>query len=190
MTAATPVAAVGSGIATASEGPRSMDLAAPVGSAASSAVSPGADPPPAAIPPTSAAPTAIGAQAATAASMADGDGAARTLARSAADLFPGQGVSVVLEPAELGRVRVALTLEGGAMTLTVTAERPETDELLRRHADVLAAALAEEGLGDTGFSFGKTAEEPQEVATDLDGEPAPQSPVSPQSTNRALDLRL
>jgi flagellar hook-length control protein FliK len=45
---------------------------------------------------------------------------------------------IALNPEELGRVRLTLTAINGALTLVVLTDRPEIQELLRRHIDVLA----------------------------------------------------
>lgn len=48
-----------------------------------------------------------------------------------------------------------LTMHHDAATLTVTihADRPETLALLRRHADVLAQELRDQGYAQTSFNF-------------------------------------
>lgn len=59
----------------------------------------------------------------------------------------GGSVELRLDPPELGLVRVSLSSsEGGAHALVI-AERPETAELLRRHAELLAKELASAGQG-------------------------------------------
>ncbi len=60
---------------------------------------------------------------------------------------------LVLSPEELGRVRLNLTSLDGALTVVVQAERPETQDLLRRHIDILAQEMRDIGFRDVGFSF-------------------------------------
>ncbi|TAD91572.1 MAG: hypothetical protein EAZ99_02690 [Alphaproteobacteria bacterium] len=56
-------------------------------------------------------------------------------------------VQIALTPQNLGRVEVDLEIrEGGHVVATVTAERPETLDLLRRDAHALERALSDAGL--------------------------------------------
>ncbi|MCV6591646.1 MAG: flagellar hook-length control protein FliK [Silicimonas sp.] len=73
-------------------------------------------------------------------------------ARSAIDGM----VEVKLSPEELGRVRMTMSGSdaGLGMNVIVTAERPETLDLIRRNIDLFAADLAEQGFTDLNFSFG------------------------------------
>ncbi len=66
---------------------------------------------------------------------------------------------MMLSPAELGRVEIALREVDGVLTLKVAAERPETLELIRRHVEILSQELRqatqrelalELGSGETG----------------------------------------
>lgn len=80
-------------------------------------------------------------------------------------------VEVKLSPEELGRVR--MTMLGGelGMTVQVTAERPETLDLIRRNIDMLAADLAEQGFQDLSFSFGdESSGDDQRSMSDESGE--------------------
>lgn len=81
------------------------------------------------------------------------DGAARQVA-VALSASPDGLVEIALDPAELGPVRVGLAAGDGTMTVHVSAERPETLDLFRRHADLLARELREAGYGDVSFRFG------------------------------------
>ncbi|MDX8346430.1 flagellar hook-length control protein FliK [Cognatiyoonia sp. IB215446] len=65
----------------------------------------------------------------------------------------GRMTEIALHPEELGRVRLAMTSLDAAITLSVTAERPETAELLRRNIDVLAQEFRDLGYDDINFSF-------------------------------------
>lgn len=66
---------------------------------------------------------------------------------------PGRPVDLLLDPAELGHLRLNMTQRDGTMTLTITAERAETLDLLRRHIDLLAQDFRDIGYGDTSFAF-------------------------------------
>ena len=63
------------------------------------------------------------------------------------------GIDLQLSPEELGRVKLSITPGEGGFLVTVSADRPETLELLRRHIDLLGEEFAALGLGDTAFSF-------------------------------------
>lgn len=62
-------------------------------------------------------------------------------------------VELTLNPEELGRVRLTLQPVEGGMAVSVSVERPETLNLLRRHIESLAAELRELGYRDVSFSF-------------------------------------
>ena len=60
---------------------------------------------------------------------------------------------ISLSPAELGNVRISLTTAETGMIVNIQADRQETLDLLRRHADSLAADFRELGYDGTSFSF-------------------------------------
>lgn len=59
---------------------------------------------------------------------------------------PSGPIDIALDPPELGRVRLSLVEVNGAMTVSITAERPETADLMRRHLALLADEFARQGL--------------------------------------------
>lgn len=61
---------------------------------------------------------------------------------------------LMLSPAELGRLEIALREINGVMTLTVSAERPETLELIRRHVDLLAQELSQIAQRELALQLG------------------------------------
>ena len=63
-------------------------------------------------------------------------------------------VEIRLDPPELGRVQIHLTRHDGAIQAVVLADRPETQDLLRRHAEVLARELGEAGYDNVSLDFG------------------------------------
>ena len=60
-------------------------------------------------------------------------------------------VDLALSPAELGRVRMSIQIHDQIVTLVVTADRPDTADLMRRHMDALAQEFR--GMGFAGVSI-------------------------------------
>jgi len=85
-----------------------------------------------------------------------------------------RSVEIVLSPAELGKVRIALSPGEGGMAVNIVAERPETLDLLRRHADLLAQDFRDLGYEGTEFSFGAGGGAPGR-----DGGPVPDGAMAP-----------
>lgn len=110
---------------------------------------------------------------------------------------PGKMTEIALNPEELGRVRLSLSASDGVISLNVLAERPETQELLRRHMDLLAQEFRQLGYTSISFTFGEQkgqahAEEPvpdqaQEVEMEEDVEP---SAILTKHPSTGLDLRI
>lgn len=97
----------------------------------------------------------------------------------AATRLSGGGVELTLAPEELGRVRMVLGASEAGPTLTVTAERPETLDLMRRHADQLARDFRDLGFTDLTFAFAGGG---QDMPRDLSAPPAPEdaAPALPE----------
>jgi hypothetical protein len=113
---------------------------------------------------------------------------------------PGNRVDLTLMPEELGRVTISFQTEGDALRVHLMADRPETLDLLRRHAPELAADLRAQGYDTTSFSFGRSGHPPSAYAapvgaTEADlpaaADPAPTAPRPlPADVIGTLDLRL
>ncbi len=69
--------------------------------------------------------------------------------------MPDKPVEISLQPEELGRVRMSVSANETSVVLTVLAERTETVELLRRHAEQLSKELAHLGFGSVDLAFGQ-----------------------------------
>ena len=111
---------------------------------------------------------------------------------------------LLLQPAELGRLRFEFTHRGDAVQVTIMAERPETMDLLRRNVDQLLGDLRTAGFSGSELSFGAwgqgqgqarpSAMMVEDTASD-GAAPQPilpvfqQTPV-PRSRAGGLDLRL
>ncbi len=109
-------------------------------------------------------------------------------------------VEIRLDPPELGRVHIHLTTTDGGVQAVVVAQRPETHEFLRRHADVLAQELSAAGYGDVSLDFATGGEAatrddrppPDWYAADWQASPEPSAARAPsrQGARDALDIRL
>ena len=115
----------------------------------------------------------------------------------------GRPIDIVLNPAELGPVRLSLASADGVMSMTVIAERPETLDLMRRHIDTLAQEFLNIGYGKAQFSFGggqsgQTGQEHSDTSHSLAGGSGPQAPITetpnlhhtPILISDRLDIRL
>lgn len=110
----------------------------------------------------------------------------------------GKATEIALNPEELGRVRLSMTAVDGTITLHTSTERPETQDLLRRHIDVLAQEFRALGYDTISFSFGPEGQSKQEQGSpDIESEPGlesndipqPQAPTQTASSS-GLDLRI
>ncbi len=125
-----------------------------------------------------------------------GAGLPETVVRSA-----GGPIEVTLAPPELGRVHMALRDQDGALSLSLSADRPETLDLMRRHADLLEKDLRMLGYGSIAFHFGQggsgsraAAPPPLPAETDrpnaTDPAPVRPAPGSGLGAGASLDIRL
>ncbi len=62
-------------------------------------------------------------------------------------------IEVRLQPEELGRVRLTMVAAEAGLNIQVTAERPETLDLIRRHIDMFESDLRDQGFDGMSFSF-------------------------------------
>lgn len=112
---------------------------------------------------------------------------------------------LVMDPPELGRLRFDMVTRGDQVQVTLAAERPETLDMLRRHAEALRQEFRASGLDAGALSFGQWGGngawgQGAEAGTpDLTGASAPDDPpiaapdalVSPRrAAGAGLDLRL
>lgn len=111
---------------------------------------------------------------------------------------------LTLAPEELGRIRFDIRQHGDSLVVTLTADRPETLDLMRRHANDLRSELAAAGYGSATLDFGGS-EHPQQSSSNAAGLPsldsfgdapaAPSDSPTPLAFQRSaaadgLDLRL
>lgn len=103
-------------------------------------------------------------------------------------------LEIVLNPQELGHLRFEIRHSGEQVSVVLTAERPETLDLMRRHADQLMTELRQSGFSDASLSFGQWAQggdaPPQPIPDDDHAENAPQfAPFTPTPNwSRRSDL--
>ncbi|MBE9635896.1 flagellar hook-length control protein FliK [Salipiger mangrovisoli] len=113
----------------------------------------------------------------------------------------GGQVDLRLEPEELGRVRFHIQLSDQGVVLHVSAERPETLEMMRRHVDQLARHLADAGLQGGSFSFSgerrsrpftsvPRAGAPDSTAAARPAHAEAERPLPRPGSSQGLDLRL
>lgn len=118
----------------------------------------------------------------------------------------GNGTAeLALAPEELGQVRMSIRQEDGVTLIHIIADRPETADLMRRHADLLLRDLSDSGLGSARLSFGdgggQNGRSPQRqdgTGGRSTGTPPGQPAERPQHGNpphspapgRSLDMRL
>jgi flagellar hook-length control protein FliK len=67
-------------------------------------------------------------------------------------------IELVLAPEDLGRLRFDMTQHGESLHVILSAERPETLDLLRRSLPDLLAELRQAGVQAGSFSFGQWSE--------------------------------
>ncbi|MCX7565797.1 flagellar hook-length control protein FliK [Sulfitobacter sp. F26169L] len=66
-------------------------------------------------------------------------------------------VEIALSPQELGRVRMSIITDDGAITVNIIAERADTIDLMRRHIDQLGQTFRNMGYEQINFAFGHGA---------------------------------
>lgn len=71
-----------------------------------------------------------------------------------------------LSPEELGRVSLSMKIVDGVMSVSITTERPETQELIRRHIETLAQEFRSLGYQDVGFHFSEQSADGQSKDAD------------------------
>ena len=111
-----------------------------------------------------AAPQPVGAQAAASAVQAAAEATLRAV-ETARDFAPrlvkriaetgSRKSEIVLEPAELGKLRFELITRGDKVEVHMTAERPETLELLRANVTELRQEFRSAGLDTGTMNFGQ-----------------------------------
>ncbi|MCM2561886.1 flagellar hook-length control protein FliK [Lutimaribacter sp. EGI FJ00015] len=132
---------------------------------------------------------------------------AQAVARQMAEAVPrlaDAALEITLNPEELGRLRLTLVgADGGPPVLHVTAERMDTQELVRRHVDLLMREFSAQGFGgltiDLGQRHQRTPAPPTLVIGESDPAAEPDNTSSPSVVGRGpasmlpgdrVDIRL
>lgn len=66
---------------------------------------------------------------------------------------PDAPITVTLTPEDLGALKFEMQSRGDTIHVTLTVERPETLDMLRRHIDQLTAEFRQAGFAGASFSF-------------------------------------
>lgn len=112
----------------------------------------------------------------------------------------GEATEILLNPEELGRVRMTLSGGDGVGSVLLQVERPETLDLIRRNIEQMRAELAEAGWESVTFNFAQggsgSSDHGQSGHTPGSAVPAETAQETPLPASRAnasasgLDLRL
>ncbi|MEI6098452.1 MAG: flagellar hook-length control protein FliK [Alphaproteobacteria bacterium] len=125
-----------------------------------------------------------------------------SLVRAATRARTDDRVELTLDPVELGKVRFDFTTVNDRITINLSVERPETLDLLRRHAEVLRAEFRDAGFDGSNLNFsqwsqrghaGSAASHPfteVEAGVSGPGKPDPSPIPTNTATGQGLDLRL
>ena len=92
-----------------------------------------------------------------------------------------RSIDVILNPAELGRVRITLSHSDAGMVVNVAAERAETLDMMRRHSDLLGQEFTDLGYGGTDFTFAREDGSDGGDHSQKSGEAAPDASPAPES---------
>lgn len=99
---------------------------------------------------------------------------------------------ITLQPEELGRLRMSMSAENGGLSVTMTVERPETLDLMRRHIDGLVDELRRLGYTSVNVSLeggnGGNARTGTEGDTDGRGSRAGPAPAGPETAAETAGL--
>lgn len=104
----------------------------------------------------------------------------------------GGAVEITLSPKELGTVKLIAQPGEAGLTLAILAERPETQELMRKHLDLLQTELRKAGFSALDFGADRNGSASGGMA-DKASNGAQKSPEPPEdrlAIDGRLDLRL
>ncbi|SMX40294.1 flagellar hook-length control protein FliK [Octadecabacter ascidiaceicola] len=106
---------------------------------------------------------------------------------------------ILLNPDELGRVRISLSNGDAGIIVNILTERSETADLMRRNIEILERDLRDMGFENPSFTFGERPDGSNEEWNDEYPEPEPNNPSNTTepptpnlrvTLNGGLDLKL
>ena len=97
-------------------------------------------------------------------------------------------VEVQLAPEELGRVRMKLVASEVGIVLHIAADRPETLDLLRRHATLLSREFSDAGFGGLDLAFGSSGQAPSDKAAKVRAHVQGTSGIVPAEPDAGSDI--
>ncbi|OUS05728.1 hypothetical protein A9Q96_11045 [Rhodobacterales bacterium 52_120_T64] len=99
-------------------------------------------------------------------------------------------IEIRLDPPELGRVVISITQTDSGLSATVTSEKAEISELLRRHAELLSRELSRSGFSEASLEF--SHRDQQQNQSRFAGDTARFSTDSPEQTEltSAIEIAL
>lgn len=105
-----------------------------------------------------------------------------------------QTIELRLDPPELGRVTIQMATQDQQVTAQISADRVDTIDLMRRHADILLSALERAGFSQANLSFqqGSAQQNRQGFAafTGLSPDTEPEAAIEISLPHTGLDGRL
>jgi hypothetical protein len=111
---------------------------------------------------------------------------ASSVVRQMAEALPrlaDSALEITLRPEELGRIRLTLVAAETGTFLHVTAERPDTLELVRRNLGLLTQEFAAQGFGHLDVALGGRQDTPAgHVSADAEAQPAIPDSDTPTTT--------
>lgn len=114
-----------------------------------------------------------------------------------AQATPEGTVELALSPEELGHLKMVLHSDDGKLHVAIQAERPETQDLLRRHVDGLEKDFRQAGYAEVTFSIGEKGQDrPDRPAGPMTAADAPETeniappPRTILRVTGGLDLRV
>lgn len=109
-------------------------------------------------------------------------------------------IEIALDPPELGQLRISVARGDDGVVVNLTIDRPETLDLMRRHAGLLSEEFQRQGLENTGFTFsGRDGGQPAPDRAVPDGPGHAPPEISPDARSRpaatstdgtSLDIRI
>ncbi|EKX58409.1 hypothetical protein D516_0893 [Rhodobacter sp. AKP1] len=119
----------------------------------------------------------------------------QTLARTAIEAQSGEedAVEVVVQPDELGRVKMTVAHDGGHVRVLVQADRTDTLDMMRRNSGDLGVEMRQAGFLGASLSFGgREGQPPPQARSALEAEQTDTQPptAAVSRSGTGLDLRI